>query len=97
MGGSPKPGPLGQDFLLAINPIRMVVFRIESGSSRVRLTESRVHNVLPNTESQQKLKENEMLDATTIEELKASLRGELIQPNDGGYDEARSLYNGMID
>ena len=38
-----------------------------------------------------------MLDATTIEELKASLRGELIQPNDGGYDEARSLYNGMID
>ena len=38
-----------------------------------------------------------MLDATTIEELKASLRGELIQPNDGGYDEARSLYNAMID
>ena len=38
-----------------------------------------------------------MLDATTIEEFKASLRGELIQPSDEGYDEARSLYNGMID
>jgi FAD/FMN-containing dehydrogenase len=38
-----------------------------------------------------------MLDATTIEEFKASLRGELIQPNDEGYDDARSLYNGMID
>ena len=29
--------------------------------------------------------------------LKASLRGELIQPTDDGYDEARSVYNGMID
>ena len=38
-----------------------------------------------------------MLDATTIEEFKASLRGELIQPNDEGYDDARSLYNAMID
>jgi FAD/FMN-containing dehydrogenase len=29
--------------------------------------------------------------------LKASLRGELIQPNDEGYDAARKVYNGMID
>jgi FAD/FMN-containing dehydrogenase len=29
--------------------------------------------------------------------LQASLRGELIQPQDAGYDEARSLYNRMID
>ncbi|MGD8924667.1 MAG: FAD-binding protein, partial [Syntrophobacterales bacterium] len=38
-----------------------------------------------------------MFDATTIEEFKASLRGELIQPSDEGYDDARSLYNAMID
>ena len=29
--------------------------------------------------------------------LQAGLRGELIQPGDGGYDDARKLYNGMID
>ncbi|HWB87213.1 MAG TPA: FAD-binding oxidoreductase [Bryobacteraceae bacterium] len=30
-------------------------------------------------------------------ELKAKLRGDLIQPADSNYDEARKLYNGMID
>lgn len=30
-------------------------------------------------------------------QLKASLRGELVQPGDPGYDEARKVYNGMID
>src|SRR5260221_8169388 len=34
------------------------------------------------------------LDSST---LKASLRGELIQPGDEGYDVARKVYNGMID
>ena len=29
--------------------------------------------------------------------LKASLRGELIQPGDEGYDAARKVYNAMID
>src|ERR1035438_5479293 len=29
--------------------------------------------------------------------LKAHLRGDLIQPGDGNYDEARKLYNAMID
>ncbi|MGD8994867.1 MAG: FAD-dependent oxidoreductase, partial [Syntrophobacterales bacterium] len=38
-----------------------------------------------------------MLDATTIEEFKASLRGELIQPNDEGYDDARTVWNGTFD
>jgi hypothetical protein len=27
----------------------------------------------------------------------AGLRGELIQPGDAGYDDARKVYNGMID
>jgi len=38
-----------------------------------------------------------MLDTTTIEEFKASLRGELIQPKDEGYDDARKVWNGTFD
>jgi hypothetical protein len=38
-----------------------------------------------------------MLDETTVEKFKASLRGELIQPNDEGYDDARKVWNAMID
>ena len=32
-----------------------------------------------------------------VSALKASLRGELIQPGDAGYEAARKVYNGMID
>ena len=32
-----------------------------------------------------------------IADFKASLRGQLIEPKDPGYEEARALYNGMID
>ncbi len=32
-----------------------------------------------------------------IDELKSSLRGPLIGRNDEGYEEARRVYNGMID
>src|SRR5918912_2419883 len=38
-----------------------------------------------------------MLDEATVEQFKTGLRGELIQPADPGYDEARKVYNGMID
>ena len=38
-----------------------------------------------------------MLRETAIEKLEASLRGELIQRSDEHYEEARKLYNGMID
>jgi len=38
-----------------------------------------------------------MLDAQKIEALAAGFRGDLIGPKDAGYDEARALYNGMID
>jgi FAD/FMN-containing dehydrogenase len=38
-----------------------------------------------------------MIDETTIEELKTTLRGQLIQASDEDYDEARKVYNGMID
>ena len=33
----------------------------------------------------------------TVEELKNRLRGEIIQPSDNGYDDARKVYNAMID
>jgi FAD binding domain len=38
-----------------------------------------------------------MLDQTVLAEFKLSLAGELIQPGEQGYDEARQAYNGMID
>ena len=38
-----------------------------------------------------------MIDQVTIEEFKASLRGQLIQPSDEDYKEACKIYNAMID
>lgn len=38
-----------------------------------------------------------MLDEATVAEFGATLRGGLIQPEDEGYDEARKVYNAMID
>jgi FAD/FMN-containing dehydrogenase len=37
-----------------------------------------------------------MLNENSIKDLKANLRGGLIEPSDNGYDEARKVYNGMI-
>jgi hypothetical protein len=37
------------------------------------------------------------MPAQTIDQLKSSFRGELIQPTDAAYDSARKVYNGMID
>src|SRR5690349_12986098 len=37
------------------------------------------------------------LPDTATQELRAHLRGELIQPGDDGYEAARRIYNGMID
>src|SRR5438046_787691 len=35
--------------------------------------------------------------STMATELTASFRGQLLRPGDPGYDEARSIWNGMID
>ena len=32
-----------------------------------------------------------------IEQLKSHFRGTIISPSDAGYEEARKVYNGMID
>ncbi len=37
------------------------------------------------------------LDETAVQGLAATMRGNLIQPSDSGYDEARTIYNAMID
>ena len=37
------------------------------------------------------------MSTTMVETLEQALRGELIRPADGAYDEARRLYNAMID
>src|ERR687894_3007604 len=38
-----------------------------------------------------------VLDNAAIEAFKSSLRGELLKPGDIGYEEARRIWNGMID
>ncbi len=37
------------------------------------------------------------LEESAIAGLRAGLRGELVQPDDRGYDEVRKVHNGMID
>ena len=38
-----------------------------------------------------------VLEEAKVEELKSELRGEVRQPGDDGYDEARKVWNGLID
>jgi FAD/FMN-containing dehydrogenase len=38
-----------------------------------------------------------VLEESVAQKLKASLRGELLRPGDGTYDEIRKVWNGMID
>ena len=37
------------------------------------------------------------MTAQSVDQLKSSFRGELIQPTDAAYESARKVYNGMID
>src|SRR5215210_2224902 len=37
------------------------------------------------------------LEEPVVQEFAANLRGELIRPEDGGYDATRAVFNGMID
>jgi FAD/FMN-containing dehydrogenase len=41
--------------------------------------------------------EEAVLEGATAETLKARLRGALLRPGDAGYDDARKVWNGMID
>src|SRR5215213_1643680 len=38
-----------------------------------------------------------VLDDATVQDYTASLRGEVLRPTDEGYDEARTIHNGMVD
>ena len=37
------------------------------------------------------------LDADALSELREGFRGQILEPGDGGYDEARGVFNGMFD
>lgn len=37
-----------------------------------------------------------MLNETSVQELRATLRGSIVEPQDKGYDDARKVYNAMI-
>ena len=37
------------------------------------------------------------IEGAAVEAFQASLRGELLHPSDPGYDDARKVWNGMID
>src|SRR5262245_1959130 len=38
-----------------------------------------------------------VLDEAAVQGFKTSLRGPLLRPGDAGYDDARQVWNGMID
>lgn len=38
-----------------------------------------------------------LVEEATISQIKANLRGQLVEPRDTNYDTARKIYNGMID
>jgi hypothetical protein len=60
----------------------------------VQMVAPRSYNLAAATQNQGKGVE---LMAQSIEQLKAAIRGEVIQPSDASYDLARKVYNGMID
>ena len=39
----------------------------------------------------------QMLPVSEIARLRQSIRGELVAPDDRGYDQARRVWNGMVD
>ena len=40
---------------------------------------------------------DKILEEATVQNFAANLRGPLLRPSDGGYDQARKVWNGMID
>src|SRR3954451_11508175 len=39
----------------------------------------------------------QVLDEAAVQQLRASIKGEVFAPGDGGYDEARTVFNAMVD
>ena len=40
---------------------------------------------------------DKILELAAVEKFADGLRGRLVEPGDGGYDDARRVWNGMID
>ena len=38
-----------------------------------------------------------MLNSETLNDFRGQFRGQVLSPEDGGYEQARKVYNGMID
>jgi len=38
-----------------------------------------------------------LLDEAAVQDFRASVRGELLRPDDAGFDTARRVWNGMVD
>src|SRR4029077_5372382 len=66
----------------------------QSGSCRLSNKRLRVGVGQSGSENRRRWR---MLNEATLTKFKESLRGRLIQSNDPNYDDARKLYNGMID
>src|ERR1700747_1447933 len=51
----------------------------------------------PDTQRGMNTMTTSVISAAPVEELAAAVRGDLILPADPGYDQARAVYNAMID
>src|SRR6516164_249906 len=59
------------------------------------------HSLLNNTDKENEMLEKQnttvALEETAVQELVSRMRGELLRPGDAGYEQARQVYNAMID
>src|SRR3954452_16861352 len=39
----------------------------------------------------------QVLDSTALEQLAGSVKGEVVRPGSAGYDDARTVFNAMVD
>src|SRR5215471_19640719 len=59
-----------------------------------------IHSLLNNIDKEKDMVENQdtpvALEETAVQELASRMRGELLRPGDAGYEQARQVYNAMI-